>query len=89
MEEMSGVGLVRDGTLLYWRSLVTEVDPGLVDRAATALRDAPPAGLDALGTRVPGRADPHPDHRHRRDGRRGRVTDGGPVDRGGRAACRR
>jgi hypothetical protein len=49
MEEMSGVGLVRDGTLLYWRSLVTEVDPALVDRAAAALRQAPVATLSDLG----------------------------------------
>lgn len=49
MEEMSGVGLVRDGTLLYWRSLVTEVDPGLVDRAEAALREAPSATLRDLG----------------------------------------
>jgi hypothetical protein len=49
MEEMSGVGLVRDGTLLYWRSLVTEVDPDLVDRAAAALRLAPVATLSDLG----------------------------------------
>ena len=60
MEELSGVGLVRDGTLLYWRSLVTEVDPGLVDRAATALRDAPPAGLDDLGTVSQGGPTPTP-----------------------------
>ena len=79
MEETSGVGLVRDGTLLYWRSLVTEVDPGLVDRRPTALRDAPPGRPGRPGHGVPGRADPHPDHRHRRDGRRGRVADGGPV----------
>jgi hypothetical protein len=49
MEEMSGVGLVRDGTLLYWRSLVTEADPDLVDRAAAALRQAPVATLADLG----------------------------------------
>jgi hypothetical protein len=49
MEEMSGVGLVRDGTLLYWRGLVTEADPGLVDRAAASLRQAPVATLADLG----------------------------------------
>ena len=54
MEEMSGVGLVRDGTLLYWRSLVTEADPDLVDRAASALREAPPATLADLGEAVAG-----------------------------------
>jgi hypothetical protein len=46
---MSGVGLVRGGTLLYWHTLVTEVDPGLVDRAAQALREAPRARLEDLG----------------------------------------
>ena len=49
MEEMGGVGVVRDGTLLYWSGLVTEADPGLVDRAARALRDAPAASGDDLG----------------------------------------
>ncbi|MBD3925895.1 M28 family peptidase [Nocardioides cavernae] len=58
---MSGVGLVRDGTLLYWRSLVTEVDPGLVDRAATALREAPQSGVDGLGAVSPGGPTPATD----------------------------
>jgi hypothetical protein len=49
MEEMSGVGLVREGTLLYWRSLVTEVDADLVRRAEAALREAPRVGLADLG----------------------------------------
>ena len=49
MEEMSGVGLARGGTVLYWRTLVTEVDPDLVDRAAESLRAAPEATLDDLG----------------------------------------
>ncbi len=49
MEEMNGVGLVRGGTLLYWRALVTEVDPDLVRRAAVALREAPRAALADLG----------------------------------------
>lgn len=54
MEEMSGVGLVRGGTLLYWRSLVTEVDADLVDRAVSALREAPSATLGDLGTTTAG-----------------------------------
>ena len=67
MEEMGGVGVVRDGTLLYWGGLVTEADAGLVDRAARALREAPSASGDDLGdmteataTRGPG-AGAHPD----------------------------
>ena len=54
MEEMSGVGLVREGTLLYWRSLVTEADPGLVDRAVSALREAPSATVQDLGRATAG-----------------------------------
>ena len=50
MEEMSGVALVRDGTVLYAHSLVTEADPGLLDRATEALRTASPATLGDLGT---------------------------------------
>jgi len=49
MEEMGGVGIVRDGTLLYWGGLVTEADAELVDRATRALREAPPATGDDLG----------------------------------------
>lgn len=49
MEEVGGVGIVRDGTLLYWSGLVTEADPELVDRAAQALREAPAASGDDLG----------------------------------------
>ncbi|RYB90939.1 Zn-dependent exopeptidase M28 [Nocardioides glacieisoli] len=46
---MGGVGLVRDGTLLYWSGLVTEADPELVERAIRALREAPAASGDDLG----------------------------------------
>jgi len=49
MEEQSGLGLVREGTLLYWSSLVTEADAGLLDRAETSLREAPEAEDADLG----------------------------------------
>ncbi len=49
MEEMSGVALVRDGTLLFASSLVTEADDALLDRAIEALRTAPVATLADLG----------------------------------------
>ena len=56
MEEMSGVALVRDDTVLYAHSLVTEADAGLLDRAAEALRTARVAALGDLGDAAP--ADP-------------------------------
>lgn len=49
MEEFSGVALVRDGTLLFASSLLTEGDDGLLDRATSALRSAPTTSLEALG----------------------------------------
>lgn len=53
MEETSGVALVRDDTVLYAHSLVTEADAGLLDRAAEALRTAPVAALGDLGDAAP------------------------------------
>lgn len=49
MEEFSGVAMVRDGTLLFASSLLTEGDDGLLDRATAALRTAPETALAALG----------------------------------------
>jgi hypothetical protein len=49
MEEFSGVALVRDGTLLFASSLVTEADEGLLDRATEALRTASETTLADLG----------------------------------------
>lgn len=54
MEEMSGVALVRDGTLLYWHTLVTEADPDLLDRALSSLQEAPRARLEDLGNPAAG-----------------------------------
>ena len=54
MEEMSGVGLFRGGTVPSWSTLVTESDPGLVDRAAAALRHAPAATLGEMGDLIAG-----------------------------------
>jgi hypothetical protein len=60
MEEMSGVGLARGGTLLYWRTLVTEADLELVSRATASLRAAPEASLDDLGELSAGQSTPTP-----------------------------
>ncbi|MGZ5415845.1 MAG: hypothetical protein ACXWDI_01585 [Nocardioides sp.] len=40
-EEMSAVAVVRGETVLVVRNLVTEVEPGLLDEVARALRGAP------------------------------------------------
>ncbi len=68
MEEFSGVALVRDGTLLFASSLLTEGNEGLLDRATDALRSAPAATLADLGDvdevsqadNVPAEAPPRP-----------------------------
>lgn len=49
MEEFSGVALVRDETLLFASSLLTEADDGLLERATAALRSAPETTLNRLG----------------------------------------
>lgn len=58
MEEMSGVALVRDETLLFASGLVTEADAGLLDRATEALRAAPETALGDLGDVRAGTAAP-------------------------------
>ncbi|MCY7402323.1 MAG: M28 family peptidase [Nocardioides sp.] len=58
MEEFSGVALVREGTLLFASSLLTEGDDGLLERATEALRTAPVAGLEDLGDVTEGEEQP-------------------------------
>ena len=68
MEEFSGVALVRDDTLLFASSLLTEGNDGLLDRSTEALRSAPAATLADLGDldevsqadNVPAEAPPRP-----------------------------
>ena len=60
MEEMSGVALVRDDTLVAAGGLVTEADPGLRDRATEALKTAPEVSLSDLGEVSEGEEPPAP-----------------------------